>query len=216
MQTPAIIFDFGNVLVDWDPRYLYRQFFPDDQTIAQFLEEIHFNDWNLAQDRGRSFSEAVAELCQQYPKYCDLIRAYDTRWEETLGGPIWPSVEILRRLKQQGHTLYALSNWSAEKFALVRPKYDFFNWFQAIVLSGEVHLVKPDPRIFHLLLEKIGLPASDCLLIDDSTANITTARQLGFQTIHFRSAQQLETELIGRGLLVKSLLNPENPPQKIS
>jgi 2-haloacid dehalogenase len=199
--TPAIIFDFGNVLVDWDPRYLYRQFFPDDQAIERFLLEINFHDWNLRQDLGRPFAEAVAELCQQFPHYCELIRAYDTRWEESLGGPIWPSVEILRQLKAQGCALYGLSNWSAEKFNLVGSKYEFFGWFQAIVLSGEVGLVKPNPRIYQLLLEKIRRPAEECLLVDDSLKNIDAARQLGFQTIHFRSAAQLESDLIEQSIL---------------
>ena len=198
---PAIIFDFGNVLVDWDPRYLYRQFFPDDHAIERFLLEINFQEWNLRQDCGRPFAEAVEELCQQHPHYCDLIRAYDTRWEESLIGPIWPSVDILRQLKQQGYALYGLSNWSAEKFSLVRSKYDFFGWFKAIVLSGEVKLVKPDPRIFHLMLEKIGRPAAECLLIDDSLKNIDAAQQLGFQTIHFRSAEQLGSDLVKKGIL---------------
>ena len=201
MQAPAIVFDFGNVLVDWDPRYLYRQFFSDDQAIEHFLREIGFHEWNLAQDRGRPFAEAVSELCREYPHYCHLIRAYDSRWEETISGPIWPTVEILRQLKANDYELYGLSNWSLEKFSLVRPKYEFFSWFKAMVISGEVGLAKPDWQIFHLLLEKIGRPASECILIDDSPSNIAAAQQLGFITIQFRSADWLRKDLLQYGIL---------------
>jgi len=198
----AIVFDFGKVLVDWDPRYLYRKLFPDDDTaMERFLEEIDFMNWNLQQDAGRPFAEGVAELCGRFPGYCDLIQAYDERWEESLGGPIWPTVEVLSRLKEAGYPLYGLSNWSDEKFRLVCAQYPFFDWFDDILLSGTVRLVKPDERIFRLLLERIGRPAGECLLIDDSAPNVEAARALGFEVIHFQSAAQLEAELSRREIL---------------
>jgi 2-haloacid dehalogenase len=198
----AIIFDFGGVLIDWNPRHLYRKFFPDNpEGMERFLREIHFTEWNLRQDEGRSFSEAVAEWCDRFPQYCDLIRAYDTRWEETISGPICPTVEILRVLHQAGYTLYGLSNWSAEKYRLVRHKYAFFGWFDEIIVSGEVGMVKPEPRIYALLLERIGRAAQQCLYIDDSAQNVVVARKLGFQAIQFQSAEQLRSSLIERKLL---------------
>ena len=198
----AIVFDFGGVLIDWDPRYLYRKLFVDDpQGMERFLEEIDFYDWNLQQDAGRSFTEAVAEHCQLFPEYCELIRAYDARWEESLHGPIQPSVAILKALKQTDLELYGLSNWSVEKFQLVRCQYEFLNWFESIIISGQVRIVKPDPRIFRLMLDQIGRPASECLLIDDSVVNINVACELGFKTIHFQSPEQLKTELLDMGLL---------------
>jgi 2-haloacid dehalogenase len=194
-QKPAIIFDFGNVLVDWDPRYLYRKLLDGDQAIEQFLGEVDFFEWNLEHDAGRPFDESIAEMCARFPQYCDLIRAYDLRYEESISGPIWPTVKVLRRLKAAGYPLYGLSNWPADKFDLVRPKYEFFSWFDDIVVSGKVRIAKPDPRIFELLLERIGRPAHECLFIDDSPKNILVAQQLGFQTIRYISTEQLKQEL---------------------
>ena len=198
----AIVFDFGGVLVDWDPRYLYRPFFGgDDAAIERFMKEIGFHEWNLRQDGGRSFAEGVAELSRQFPQYADLIRAYHERYEEAIIGPIWGTVEILRSLKEARYPLYGLSNWALEKFDLVRPKYEFFTWFSDILISSTVNLVKPDPQIFTLFLDRIGWAAADCIYIDDSAANIMTTHQLGFTTIHFQSPDQLATELRRLGLL---------------
>lgn len=200
-QPPAIIFDFGGVLMDWNVRYLYDKLFDDPARLDQFLTETGFHSWNLEMDRGRPFAESVDELSRQLPQYAHLIRAFDERWEETLGGPIQPTVEILQALKEGGYDLYGLTNWSAEKYEITRPKYPFFDLFDDIVVSGAVKLIKPDPRIFDLMLEKAGRPAAECLLIDDSDANIAAAQRLGFQTIHFKSAEGLATELSRRGML---------------
>lgn len=198
----AIVFDFGGVLVDWNPRHLYRKLFNgDDQAVEKFLDEIGFAPWNLEMDRGRPFAESVADLSRQFPQYAELIRAYDLRWEESVPGPIAPTVNILQTLKRAGYPLYGLSNWSREKFQLVRHRYTFLDWFDAVVISGEVRMIKPDPRIFRLLLEKIGLPAEQCVFIDDSETNIAQARRLGFDVIHYQSSEQLCVELTQRGLL---------------
>jgi 2-haloacid dehalogenase len=203
---PAIIFDFGGVLLDWNPRYLYRKLFPnDEQGMERFLAEIGFDEWNHLQDAGRPFSVAVAELCFRHPQYCDLIRAYDERYLESLKGAITGTVDILRCLWTVGFSLFGFSNWPAEKFYLVRPGYEFFSWFQGVVISGEVGIAKPDPRIFQVLLEQVDRPAGECLLIDDSPINITIAQALGFQTIHFHRPAQLASDLARRGLLPESL-----------
>jgi len=200
--SPAIVFDFGGVLLDWNPHYLYDRMFADDPTgLDRFLSEVGFSDWNAQQDKGRPFALAVAELSARFPHHAHLIRAYDERWEEFIAGPIQPTVDILQSLKQAGYPLYALSNWSAETFARIRHKYDFLNWFDTILLSGEVKLIKPDPQIFQLFLARVNRKAKDCLFIDDSPANIVAANALGFQTILFESPRQLERELKGRGLL---------------
>ena len=196
LQKPVLIFDFGGVLLDWDPRNLYRKYFPHDPVaMERFLAEINFFDWNFQQDKGRSFAEGVAELSGRFPERAALIRAYDQEWEESIRGPIQPTVDVLNPLKHNGYSLYGLTNWSAEKFELVAHKFDFFNIFDYILVSGVVRLAKPDPRIFTLLLERIGRPASECVLIDDSAVNIEAARQLGFKTIHFVSASQMLAEL---------------------
>ncbi len=193
---PALVFDLGRVLIDWDPRYLYRRFFPDDpQAIERFLEETQFFEWNVVQDAGRPFAEAIPEMCAKYPQYAELLRAYDSCYEETVGGPIQPTVEILRELKQAGYPLSALSNWPSEKFYQLRPRFDFLDWFDVVLVSGDVKLVKPDPRFYQLLLDRIGRSAPECIFIDDSERNITGARDLGFQVILYRSPEQLRSEL---------------------
>jgi len=198
----AIVVDFGGVLIDWNPRYLYRKLFPgNDTAMESFLAEIRFTEWNQQQDAGRAFSLAVTELVKRFPSYAGLIQAYDERWEESIAGPLQGTVDLLLPLQQAGLELHGLSNWSSEKFAEVRTKYSFFHLCATILLSGDVKLVKPDPRIFEALLERIGRSASECLCIDDSEENISTARSLGFDTIRFESPDQLRRELQHRGLL---------------
>jgi 2-haloacid dehalogenase len=203
MPSPikAIIFDFGGVLLDWDPKYLYRRYFPErPQAMDQFLAEINFYEWNAQQDKGRPFIKGIAELSAQFPHYAQLIQTYFDCWEESISGPISGTVDILRSLKQKGYPLYGLSNWSTETYPRARQKYDFFDWFDDVVLSGAVKLNKPDPAIFKLILGKVGFPAPQCVLIDDSPHNIEAAKMLGFVTIHFSSAEQLQKELQRLGL----------------
>jgi len=194
-QKPAIVFDFGGVLMDWDPRYLYRKLFDSEEQVESFLREIDFFEWNVKQDAGRPFDAAIAELCEQFPQYCELIAAYDQRYEESLSDPIHGTVEILRRLKEAGYPLYGLSNWPDGKFQGVRHKFPFLEWFDDIVISGAVKLAKPDPRIFELLLERIGRPAQECVFIDDSAKNIAVAKEMGFKAIQFAGPDHLEQAL---------------------
>jgi 2-haloacid dehalogenase len=202
MNIQAIIFDFGGVLLDWDPRYLYQRYFPDQpKAMDQFLAEIHFYEWNAQQDQGRTFADGIAELSMQFPQHAHLIQTYFDRWEESISGPISGSVDILRRLKQKGYPLYGLSNWSAETYPRVRLKYPFFDWFDDVILSGAVKLNKPDPAIFNLLLNKAGHTAPECVLVDDALPNIASAKKLGFATIHFTSPDQLQIELQRLNLL---------------
>ena len=197
----GLVFDFGNVLLDWNPYYLYSKFFDGDvQKTQLFLDEIGFKQWNIQLDAGRPFSQAVRELCEGFPQYCELIRAYDECWEQSLGGAIQPVVEVLTDLHQAGHELYALSNWSAEKFYLVRPQFAFMDYFKDIVLSGEERLVKPDARIFEVLIQRTGRPAHELLLIDDSDANVSMARSLGMQAIHLTDPEALRWELQKMGI----------------
>lgn len=197
----SIVFDFGGVLLDWNPRHLYRRFFNTSQEMDKFLSEINFSEWNLQQDNGRPFKEGITKLSAEYPGYSTLIQAYFDFWEESISGPIEGSVEILRRLKKAGFALYGLSNWSAETFPIAYKKYEFFTLFDEIIISGDVKVVKPDPRIFEIILDKINRPAVECLLIDDSIHNINIAQKLGFCTIHFSSAEQLEIGLQELNLL---------------
>ncbi len=197
----AIIFDFGGVLLQWDPHKLYKRYFDQPQQVDRFLNEINFSTWNVEQDRGRPFSEGMAMLSRQFPQYSDLIYAYYDHFDETIVGPINGTIEILYQLKRAGHSLYGLSNWSAETYPRVRPQYDFFDLFDKIILSGEVKLVKPDPAIFNLTLKKINRVANECILIDDSEGNVNVAKRIGFATIHFKSPEQLRVELLKLKLL---------------
>jgi 2-haloacid dehalogenase len=214
MQThtnnrPVFVFDFGGVLIDWNPRYLYRKLFNGEESaVENFLAEIDFFTWNQQQDAGRPVSAGVEELCRRFPQHCRMIQAYDTRYPESLGGAIEPTVDILRQLKKQGDTLYALSNWPAEKYQLVRDRFPFFEWFDDIIISGQVRLAKPDPRIFELLVKRIGRPPGECLFIDDSPINIEVTQSLGLMTIHFTSPERLQCELVGLGLIEAGTTQP--------
>lgn len=197
----ALVFDLGNVLLTWDPLLLYSKYFDGDRGRAQqFLDEIGFHDWNLKQDAGRPFAQAVDELCAQFPQHCELIRAYDTHWVESLGGAIQPVVEIVNKLHNQGHALYALSNWSAEKFYLVRHQFPFMSVFKDIVLSGEVGLLKPDRRIFEILLQRVGRPAGECVFIDDAQANVMAAQEMGMLAVQYTNPPELAAALDDLGV----------------
>jgi 2-haloacid dehalogenase len=192
----AIIFDFGNVLLEWNPRYVYQRYFPNDpEAMERFLKEVNFADWNLQQDKGRPFAEGVAILSEKFPHYAQLIQAYHENWTDSIGTAYEGTIEILKQLKEAGYPLYGLSNWSAETFPFAREKYDFFDLLDDFVLSGEVGHVKPDPEIFCIMLKKIGKPPEECLFIDDSLTNINQAQKMGFATIHFQSPEQLRIAL---------------------
>lgn len=198
----AIIFDLGGVLVNWDPRHLYGRFFNnDDAAMEQFLTEIDFHAWNLEQDRGRSFADGVAELSAQFPQYADLIHAYDLHWEDSITGQIDGTVELLQALKAAGYTVGLLSNISTEKYEVLRRKYRFFDHFDSQLISADVKLLKPDPRIYALLLEQIKQAAEDCIFIDDSAVNVAGADRVGLNAIQFQSPHQLKRELQQRGVL---------------
>lgn len=191
----AIIFDFGNVFVKWDPHGVYKRFFPTPEAVDSFLAEIQFSEWNARQDAGRSFEDGIAELTNQFPQYAELIRAYYTHWEDSIIETIHGTIEIARKLRSAGWPLYLLSNFSAETFPLMRERYDFLQIFDDMIISGEHKLIKPDPAIYQLALERIKRRAHECLFIDDSLANIEAAKKLGFHAIQFHSPEQLEKEL---------------------
>jgi 2-haloacid dehalogenase len=154
----ALVFDIGGVLVDWNPGYLFRSLIPNGHSsVEKFLDEIDFWNWNEGLDRGRPFAEAVADQSARFPQYAALIRAFDDRWEETLGDLIEGSLRLVRRLRDAGFPLYGLTNSSSEKFPIVRKKFPFLDSFEWIMISGEFGLTKPDPRVFNLFLERSGL-----------------------------------------------------------
>jgi 2-haloacid dehalogenase len=196
MTSPTtLVFDIGNVLLDWDPRYLFRKLFDDPQRMEWFLSEVCHHEWNLEQDRGRLFDEAVAERTALYPELAAEIRAYDERWPETLRGAIQGSVDILHAIRVAGVPNYAITNFSGEKFLVAREMFPFLNGFDGIVVSADERLVKPDPAIYRVLLDRYSLAAQDCLFIDDSPRNIDGARAVGMHAVHFTSPEQLARDL---------------------
>lgn len=199
-EAPVVIFDLGAVLIDWNPRHLYRKLFDDEAEMEAFLADVCAPAWNAEQDRGRTWDEAVRLLSAEHPEHQDLIHAYRDRWEEMLKGPIQGSVDVLERLDSEGYELHALTNWSAETFPIARERYDFLKRFRTILVSGEERLMKPDSAIFELMLARIGHPAERCLFIDDSARNIEAATALGFDAVHFKSPEGLRDELAKRGI----------------
>lgn len=201
MNIQTVIFDLGGVLIDWNPRYLYRKLMKSEAEIDYFLSNICTFAWNAQQDAGRSFREATAVLQAQHPQHRDMIAAYYARWEEMLGGAIAESVKIFREVKRTSLPVYALTNWSAESYPTAQQHYDFLHEFDGIVVSGVEKVAKPDARLFHILLERYKIVAAHAVYIDDSASNIATAESLGFIAIHFQNAEQLRRELQEVGVL---------------
>jgi len=194
-MNKVLVFDLGGVLIDWNPRHLYRKIIDNDDDIDTFLAEVCTPEWNLKQDAGRALAEATAERIALFPEKKILIEAFYGRWEEMLGGEIAETVAILRELKDRGETLYALTNWSGETFPIALRRFGFLQWFRGTIVSGTEKLAKPDLTIFHLLLDRYNLQAEDCLFIDDSKINIEAAGGIGFETHHFASANGLRQYL---------------------
>lgn len=197
----ALVFDVGRVLVQWDPRHLFRALIPEVEARERFLAEVCPMAWNLELDRGRSWDEAIAERCAAFPEHATLIRAYRDRWEEMVPGAIPGTVRILEELHALGLPCYALTNFSVEMFERTLRRFPFFRCFDGIVVSGEEGLVKPDPCIYRRLTERYALDPARLLFIDDAEANVEAARACGWQAIHFLDAESLRAELLSRGVL---------------
>jgi|SRR5271166_1345377 len=196
------VFDLGGVLIDWNPRHLYHKLFSgDDAAMEHFLANVCTSSWNLQQDAGRPFAEGCASLKRQHPSHSQLIDAWFERQEEMLAGPISGTVDILAELRGRGVPLYALSNWSAETFPIAQKRFDFLQWFRGILLSGEVRLVKPDPRIFELFFETFAVAPAQAIYVDDLPRNVEAAATLGMHGILFSDPAALRRELINLGFL---------------
>jgi 2-haloacid dehalogenase len=197
----AVIFDIGGVLLDWNPRYLYRKLIDDEAAMERFLSEVCTMEWHEDNDRGVPFEVTCARLAAEHPQDAELIWAWGQRTEEMVNGPIEGTVEILSELRDRGVRLYALTNMEAHTYPLRRERFAFLRWFEGTVVSSDEGIVKPDPRIFQLLLERYGLDAASTLLIDDSARNVEAARALGMPTVHFRSPEALRQALEEAGVL---------------
>jgi len=202
MRLDTVVFDIGGVLVDWDPRHLYRSMFDGDHAeMERFLDEVCTNEWNHAMDAGRPFAEASAELIGRYPQYEGQILAWQGRWTEMLSGSIEGTVEVLRELAEAGVRLLALTNWSAETFPEARRRFEFLARFEAIVVSGEHGLAKPDPALFQVLIDQHIGDAGSAVFVDDRADNVAAARRLGFTGLVFTDPPGLRADLERLGLL---------------
>ena len=190
-----IVFDYGAVLVDWNPHHLYDGYFGSVEKADWFLNNICLYSWNIQMDGGKPFAEGVAELQAQYPEWSEAIEIYHTRWIEMMGGEIEGMSSLVKRLKAAGYRVFGLTNWSSETFPLVRDKYPIFSLMEGMVVSGEEHLLKPDAAIYNCLLERYGLRAEESLFVDDNLANVEGARAVGMQGVQFKSAEELERTL---------------------
>ena len=197
----AVVFDVGGVLLDWNPRYLYRKLFDDDREMERFLAEICTLEWHSQHDLGVPAAASTAQLAREHPEHADKIQAWATRTEEMIGGEIPEVVELLAALRRAGVPCYGLTNMEAETYPLRVERYEFLSWFDGTVVSAHEGISKPDPEIFRRLLARFGLSAERTVLIDDSAANVEAARRLGMQTVHFTSPADLHRWLVGAGLL---------------
>jgi 2-haloacid dehalogenase len=196
MAITTIIFDLGNVLVDWSPMHVFGNYFESEEKRNYFFENICTPDWNEQQDEGRSIVEATLELIEKYPDWEQPIRDFYGRWTEMLKGPIHGSVQIFRELKDSGRfKIYALTNWQAGLFDIALVRYNFLHWFDGRVVSGEEKMRKPFPQFYQKLLDRYHVKASEAVFIDDSLRNIKAAEEMGIKSIHFQTPDQLRKEL---------------------
>ncbi len=201
-KVETIIFDLGGVLIDWEPRRLYRKIFDDEKKMEKFLNEICTPEWNVQQDGGRTLKAATDLLVKKHPEFKTEIKAFYGRWEEMLGGPIQSTVDILEYLyKKQNYKLYALTNWSAETFPVALRDFYFLKYFKGILVSGDEKLIKPDPKIYKLILKRYKIKKSTAVFIDDSLKNVEGAEACGIKGIHFKPGGQLKKDLEALGVL---------------
>jgi len=200
-SNKAVVFDLGNVLIDWNPRYLYSKIFYTETEVEWFLEHICDDEWNAKHDAGHPFSTGIAELSRLHPQFSSQISNWYERWEEMLGGPLNDTVAILAELKKKQVPLFILSNWSAETYPKAEAIYDFLHWFDGKIISGEIGKIKPNPEIYKLLIETYDLTPDNTVFIDDKLANVEAAKNLGIHGIHFQNAALLRKDLFKLKLL---------------
>jgi 2-haloacid dehalogenase len=197
-----VIFDLGGVLIEWDPRHLYRKLFGgDDAAMEEFLAAVCTHEWNRRQDAGRSFAEGARLLKARHPGKAELIDAYRARFDEMMPGPIEGSVAILAELRRRGTPLYALSNFSAETYPSTFARFEFLRWFRGIVISGKVRAIKPEAEIYRALIETYAIDPQRAVFIDDVAVNAEAATAFGIHAIHFTTPDALRAELVELGLL---------------
>lgn len=202
-KIDTIIFDLGGVLVDWKPEYLYRKVFNgDEEKVQWFLNKVCTSNWNAEQDGGRTIEEAENLKIAEFPEHDDLIRLYYNQWHQMFSGSIAENVALLKSLKASGnYKIYALTNWSAEKWDKALELFPFFNDFEGVVVSGQEKMRKPSPEIYELILNRFQISPEKAVFIDDNEENVIAAKALKIHGIHYKSPQQLKKELQSRQLI---------------
>lgn len=201
-RMDAVLFDLGKVLLDWSPRYYYERFFAgDERALARFLDEVVAPAWILEMDRGLPMAEAIAARQRLYPEHAELIARWREGWPEMLRSEIAGTVEVLDELASRGRRLYALTNFSHETWPVARARFEFLGRFEDVVVSGEVGMVKPDPRIYRLAIERCQLDAARTVFVDDLAVNVEAGRAEGLQAVHFTTPERLRDELVKLGAL---------------
>ncbi len=197
-----VVFDLGGVLIEWNPRHLYRKLFAGDEAaMEEFLATVCTDEWNRGQDAGRSFAEGARLLKARHPEKAALIDAYGARFAEMMPGPISGTVAILAELRERGTPLYALTNFSAETYPAALARFEFLEWFRGVVVSGEIGVIKPSAEIFWALLDTHQIDPHRAVFIDDVPANVAAAAALGIHGIRFSTPEALRAELVALELL---------------
>jgi 2-haloacid dehalogenase len=200
MTIDTVIFDIGNVLIRWDPHNLYRQLFPSAADIRGFLDETGLEAENSKFDAGKLFAVGTRELADRFPHHAAALLAFDARWSDCLDGAIEENVAVLRDLKAAGTTVHAITNFSAEKFPIAARMFPFLTTFEETIVSGALQMIKPDPAIYKVLLDRRNITPANAVFIDDSAANIATAKTLGLHAIHFVDGVDLRQSLRNLGV----------------
>ena len=201
MKITTVVFDVGKVLFEWDLRYLFAKLIADKDELEFFVTHVVTPEWHFQHDAGRALDDMVTERIAEFPEYAKLIAAYAPRFNETIPGPVTGSLEIVQELAESGVPLFAITNFGAEFWEGFRPTQPIFDLFQDIIVSGVEKLVKPDPAIYALALQRFGIRPGQAIFIDDNHANVISARENGFATHHFRDAASLRAELVALNLL---------------
>ena len=202
MQTiDTIVFDIGNVLLPWNPRWLFRTLLPDETAVERFLRDVGFDTWNARFDAGEPMAQGIARHSELFPHYRALFEAFQVRWEETLGVPDPAILALKQELRAAGYRVLALTNFSAETFPRARRRHPFLADFDGIVVSGEVGLTKPDPAVYTLLCDRHGVRPQNAVFVDDSLVNVEGARAVGMAGVHFHDAATLRAQLAALGVL---------------
>ena len=200
-----LVFDFGGVLIDWNPLHLYNKYFGNEEKARWFIENICTMDWNVQMDAGKPFAEGIAELTAKHPEWADAIAAYRSRWGEMIGGPVPGMLERVRQLKAAGYHVWGLSNWNWDTLSTIINDYPAVAELEGTVISGLEYVIKPQPEIYNILLQRYNLCPEECIFIDDNIANVEGARAVGMNGLQFFNAEQMEADL---KLLFNVAVNP--------